>query len=102
MKYTPIWSNILVEIDAPPGFKGSVVALPEETLEKYTRYNCTGTVLAIGARAFSPPIGDGTALFQVGDRVLFKQHAGVRPDKEIGTELLRIMHDTDVVAIITD
>ena len=101
-KFIPVGTKVMIEVDQSElQNKAGSIVLPDEVLEKYKTGHDTGIVKAIGRRCFSPPIGDGTADFAVGDRVLFKRYAGVESKSDLESRI-RFMHDTDIVCKIVE
>jgi co-chaperonin GroES (HSP10) len=77
--------------------KQGVLALPDDILEKRKHQQTLGVVAHLGRRA-GEAIWDDDAP-QIGDRVLFVQHAGTFVKDDDGTEY-RVVKDKDIVAVL--
>lgn len=103
-EWSVVGPRILVRRDKTELQKlSSILAIPEETLEKDARANISGVVLQIGEQAYNLPSqatreGDKNVWCNVGDRVIFGQYAGTKILME-GAENLVVLNDEDIIAV---
>jgi co-chaperonin GroES (HSP10) len=99
----PTGSTILVKVDSEDESidlgNGTALVLPKD--ERHKKGSPTGTVVAIGRLAFSPPVGDGTPECEIGDKVVFKRYSGTDDSQLLGG-LYRFIYDSDILAVLTD
>ncbi len=100
-KKIPLWSEVVVKLDAPEKISAGGIILPDTDNRKHMGAE-TGTVFAIGPDAWK---GTGSEGFvKIGDRVLFKRYAGLdgNTKNDPKDEQYRVMTDSNIAMVLGD
>ena len=96
VRYQPIQSRILIELDETPSKQGSLY-IADATRGRLQKQTQTATVLALGSDAFASDKGySDDQKPQVGDSVLIVKHGGAPVPQQ---DLQRVINDIDILAI---
>lgn len=99
MKITPAGHKILVK-PKPVETKTKSGIILELNEERYQEATTEGTVVALGPTAYQK-VDDGTPWCKPGDRISYGKYAGALLVDEETKEKYVVIHDVDVVAILT-
>jgi co-chaperonin GroES (HSP10) len=96
VRYQPIQSRILIELDETPTKMGRLF-IADETRGRLQKLTQTAKVLALGSDAFASDKGySDDQKPQVGDNVLIVKHGGAPVPQQ---DLQRVINDIDILAI---
>ena len=99
----PVEFFVVVEMPLPKEKTSGGIILPETTMDKDKISAHEGTLVAVSPCAFDyANWPEGSRKPEVGDRVLFKRHAGWLHEREIAGQkrLFRLLNDKDIAAIL--
>lgn len=95
----PKGQRVLVKVDSLEDSLGeSAVFIPEEVMKNHQRAQMSGRLIEAGPDAWDDY---KEAFADIGERVMFQQHAGLRAGGEDGEDY-RVMNDVDIVSVISD
>ena len=99
MKIQPAGHKILVKPKPVEEKSKGGIILARDT-ERYQEATTEGTVIALGPTAYQK-VDDGTPWVKEGDHISYGKYAGALIVDEETSEKYVVIHDVDVVAILT-
>jgi co-chaperonin GroES (HSP10) len=96
----PLGFTVLVRADAPKEqLRAETIHIPDSVLDRQRIEITTGTILAVGPKAWMD-LADGQPWANIGDHVVYAKHGGKIIEDPETKEKLILLNDKDIIGLL--